>query len=227
MMDSMTLLFVIGIGLLALGLGAIELGISKKGKNFLKLGGIGLVAWAVLSWSGISLVGEEGPPPSSVAEDFTVTATESLAQLTVDSAGQTITWAAQYNYTSAAFISNTQYFQVVFTVERGLGTVGLVQTSGDVVSVPSVYNSTTGQDYPLLTKTGDQYNAIWTRADATTSYELVTITIGEAVDGVAVTLNMTLSGGAVGSMDLYDSQTITLSIGSQTWTVQVLLAVAT
>jgi hypothetical protein len=97
-----------------------------------------------------------------------------------------------------------------------------VQTYGDVTSIPSITNDTTAVSTPILSKTGDQYNAIWTRADATTAYDMITITIAETADGATVTLNMTLTLTAIESMHQYDSVDIGLSIGGEVWTVQVL-----
>jgi hypothetical protein len=219
-------LLIAGVVCLAMGFGAFEIGLTRKTQGFFKLIGVVMAGYAVLSLAGISLIAEEQAPPASVAGDFDVTVSESMSHLTADQTARTITWAVTYNYTSLAFGSNTQYFQAVFTVDRGIGTVGLVQTSGDVSVIPSVYNSTTGQSYPVLSKTGDQYNAVWTRADSTAAYKMITLTIPEASDGVTVTLNMTLNGGAIGSMDQFDTKVINLQIGGETWAVQVLLAVA-
>jgi hypothetical protein len=113
---------------------------------------------------------------------------------------------------------------VTFQVDRGLGTVGLVQTYGDVSVIPSVANDTVGESYALLTKTNDQYNALWTRADATTAYKMITITVAEDHNSETVTLNMTLDGSAINAMDQYDVANLTVLIGGETWTVQVLLA---
>jgi hypothetical protein len=76
----------------------------------------------------------------------------------------------------------------------------------------------------LLTKTNDQYNAIWTRADASTAYKMITITIAETANGATVTLNMTLNGDAIKSLDQYDAVNLGILIGGETWTAQVLLA---
>jgi len=222
-MDTMIVLFFLGIGMLALGLGAVELGVSKKGKKWLKLIGVVVAGYAMLSLAGISLIAEEQAPPASVVEEFNVIASESLNHLTVDNNARTINWAINIgSYSTPAFVSNCQYFQVIFSIDRGLGTVGLVQTYGDVTTVPSVTNDTTSVSTPILTKTGDQYNAIWTRADATTVYDMVTLTIAEDDDGVTVTLNMTASLTAVQSMHQYDVVNIGLMIGGEVWTVSVL-----
>jgi hypothetical protein len=217
-------LMVLGVFLLALGMGVVA-GLSKKSQSFFKLIGIAVIAFGIMSWSGISIFGEEQAPTQSVTGTFDVTATESLAQLTVDNEAQTITWAVSIsNYSTPAFTSNSQYLQVVFSVSRGLGTVGLVQTYGDVTSVPSVTNGTTGVSTPVLTKTGDQYNAIWTRADLTTAYDMITLTIAETADGITVTLNMTASLTALSSMSHFETQNIGLSIGGEVWTVQMIAA---
>jgi hypothetical protein len=216
-------LIVLGVILLGLGYGIIQ-GLSKKSQSFFRIIGIGCIAFGLLSYSGISLFGQEAPPSdSTVGGTFDVTATESLAQLTVDNNAQTITWAINIgNYSTPAFVSNCQYFQVVFSVSRGLGTVGLVQTYGDVTSVPSITNSTTSVSTPVLTKTGDQYNAIWTRFDGTTAFDMITLTIAETADGITATLNMTASLTAVQSMHQYDVASIGLMIGGEVWTVSLL-----
>jgi hypothetical protein len=96
-----------------------------------------------------------------------------------------------------------------------------------VKTVPSVTNQSTGTSYALLTKSNDQFNALWTRADASTAYNMVTLTIAETADGAVVTLNMTLSSSAIGSMIQYGVQNIVIDIGGQTWTCQVLLSTVT
>ena len=216
--------FIIGVVLLLVGYSYFKLGLSSKTLKLFRVVGIIAVAYAILSWAGISLFGAQEAPPATSVGSFDVTATDSMSWITIDNNAQLVTWAVTFNYTSGAFGGNTQYCQVHFHVDRGLGTVGLVQTYGDVTSVPSITNGTTGQSYPLLTKTNDQYNAIWTRADGTTAYKMVTITIAEDANGAVVTLNMTLAANAVQAMHQYDTADIGVMIGGQSWTVQVLLA---
>lgn len=221
--------FIIGVVLLLIGYSYFKIGLSAKTLKLLRVGGVIAVAYALLSWAGISLFAAEEAPPATTVGSFDVTATESMGWITVDNNAQLITWAVTYNYTAGDFTgatgpSNSQYCLVSFSVDRGLGTVGLVQTYGDVTSVPSITNDTTGVSTPVLTKTNDQYTAIWTRADATTAYEMVTITIAETADGAVVTLNMTLAATAVQSMSQYDTANIGIMIGGETWTAQVLLA---
>lgn len=216
-------MFVVGVILLLLGYGYFRMGLSAKTLKLFRFVGVILVILAILSYAGINLFAAKEAPPAGVVGAFEVTASESLTQLTVDNNARTITWAINFgNYSTPAFVSNCQYFSVDFTVDRGLGTVGLVQTYGDVVSIPSISNGTTGDSYTLLTKTGNQYNAIWTRADSTTAYKMVTVTIAEDADGATVNLNMTANLNALLSMDTYDTANIGLVIGGQSWTVQVL-----
>jgi hypothetical protein len=216
-------MFIVGVVLVLIGYGYIKFGLSAKTLKLSKFLGVILVALAVLSYFGVNLLTTEQAPPASTVGAFEVTASESLAQLTVDNNANLITWAINIgNYSTPAFVSNCQYLSVVFTVDRGLGTVGLVQTYGDVTSVPSITNDTTSVSTPILTKTNDQYNAIWTRADATSAYDMITITIAETADGASVTLNMTASLTAIESMHQYDTVNIGLMIGGEVWTVQVL-----
>lgn len=225
-------MFVVGVILLLLGYGYFKMGLSLKTLKLFRIGGVILVALALLSYAGINLLGAEEAPPATTVGTFEVTGSDAQAWVTVDNNAQLITWAVTYNYTAGAFTGSagagvatqTQFCQVSFTVDRGLGTVGLVQTYGDVTSIPSVTNDTTGLSYPVLTKTNDVYNALWTRADATTAFEMITITIAETADGATVTLNMTLNGDAIGSMDQYDAVNIGILIGGESWTAQVLLA---
>jgi len=220
-------MFVVGVLLLLIGYSYIKLGFQGKTLKLARIGGIILVALALLSYAGINLFSTEEAPPASTVGSFEVTATESMTHLTVDNNAQSVTWAVDYNYSSETFDSSTNYFQVQFSVDRGLGTVGLVQTYGDVTSIPSITNDTTGQSYPILTKTNDQYNALWNRSDGTSAYKMITITIAETADGAQVTLNMTLNGDALDAMDVYDSVNISILIGGETWTVQVLEATVT
>jgi len=223
-------LAVIGIVLILLGYRVFDLGWTAKGLKRAKMLGVLLVALAIAINYGVFSLAPSAAPPATSVGTFDVTVADSSAWITEDNNAHTITWAATYNYTSGSFTdnlgyaTNTEYCQVVFTVQRGLGTVGLVQTYGNVKSVPSVTNQSTGTSYALLTKSNDQFNALWTRADASTAYNMVTLTIAETADGAVVTLNMTLSSSAVGSMVQYDVQNIVIDIGGQTWTCQVLLS---
>jgi len=235
-MTSQIGMFVIGVVLLVIGYGYFKLGFTLKTLKLLKIVGAVLVGLSVLSYMGINLIGTEEAPPATSVGSFEISGSESMSWVTLDNLAQSVTWAVTFNYTADDFCgvggadglagaqNNNEYCSVTFQVDRGLGTVGLVQTYGDVTSVPSVTNETSGITYPMLTKTNDQYNAIWTRSDATTSYEMVTITVDEDHDGETVTLNMTLNNDAVQSMDQYDAVTLSISIGGEVWTVQILLA---
>lgn len=224
--------FIVGALLLVLGYGYIKLGFQAKTMKLFKVGGFLLVAYAIASYAGISLVSTDDEAPATTVGSFDVTGSESSTWLTVDNNAQSFTWAVTYNYTAGDFTNavgtgtatNTEYGAFTFQVDRGLGTVGLVQTYGDVMTIPSISNDTDGESYPVLTKTNDLYNAIWTRADATTAYDMITLTIAEDDDGVSATLNMTLSASAIHSMDQYDSFNISVYVGGETWTIQVLLA---
>jgi hypothetical protein len=222
----------VGILLLVFGYGYIKLGLSGNTRKLFKMCGVILVGYAALSYLGIWAIGTEEAPPASTVGSFDVVGAESSTWLTVDNSAQTYTWAVTYNYTAEDFTNNvgvgvqtnTDYGEFTFTVDRGLGTVGLIQTYGDVLTVPSITNDTTGDSTPVLTKTNDQYNAIWTREDASVAYDMITLTIAETDDGVIAVLNMTLSATAIHSMDRYDSFNLSVYIGGETWTIQVLLA---
>jgi len=228
--------FIIGLALLLIGFGYLKLGFTLKTLKLVKIVGVLFVAYAVLSYAGINLFGTEEAAPATSVGTFEVTGSDAQAWITVDNNQQLVTWAVTYNWTAGAFTgvggadglagaaTQTQFCTISYQVDRGLGTVGLVQTYGDVSSIPSITNDTTGISYPLLTKTNDQYNAIWTRADASTAFKMVTITVDEDHDGEAVSVNMTLNGDAIKSMDQYDAVNISILIGGETWTVQVLLA---
>jgi len=226
----------VGMVLLILGYGWIKLGLSGNTRKLFKFCGVILVGYAALSYLGIWAVSTDDAAPATTVGSFEVTGAESSTWLTVDNNAQTFTWAVTYNYTAGDFTgvggaaggagdaSNTEYGEFTFTVDRGLGTVGLVQTYGDVLTVPSISNDTTGESTPVLTKTNDQYNAIWTREDASVAYDMITLTIAETDDGVIAVLNMTLSATSIGSMDQYDAFNLSVYIGGETWTIQVLLA---
>ena len=228
--------FSVGLVCLIIGYGYIRFGFQQKTLKLFKLVGVIGVGYALLSYFGVWAISADEAPPASTVGSFDVTGSESSTWLTVDNNAQSFTWAVTYNYTSADFTgvggaaggagaaSNSEYGAFTFQVDRGLGTVGLVQTYGDVLTIPSITNDTTGDSTPVVTKTNDQYNAIWTRADLTTAYDMITLTIAETADGVSATLNMTLSTTAIGSMDQYDAFNMSVYIGGETWTIQVLLA---
>jgi hypothetical protein len=219
---SVTGLAIIGFVALMIGFDYLKFGISKTTRSLCRVIGVCAIGLAFLTYSGISLIGEDQAPPATTVGTFDVTGSESHSYVTVNNDAKTFTWEVQYNSTtSAIYGANAATF--TFSISRGLGTVGLAQTYGEVTSVPVVSNSTSGVNYNVLTKTGEDYNALWTRADATTAYEMVTVTIAETADGAVVTLNMTLNPGAIGSMDQYESLPIGVMIGGETWTVYLLL----
>jgi hypothetical protein len=216
------ILLVLGAFLVALGYGVIQ-GLSKKTQGFFRIAGIGCIVFAILSYSGVSIFGGEEAPPAEITGDaFEVTGSESHSYLTVDNAAKTFTWAVYYNSSTQTIVGASQA-TLNFSIDRGLGTVGLVQTYADVASVPSITNSTSDLSYSILGKTGDQYNAIWTRLGGTTAYEFITLTIPETSDGVTASLNVTLNPAAVGSMDVYDTTNVGITIGGEHWILLVML----
>lgn len=228
--------FIIGVVLLLFGFSYIKVGLRAQTRKLLKFAGVIAVGYAVLSYAGLWAISAEEAAPVTTVGAYDVTASESMAWLTVDNNAQIVTWAVTYNYTAGDFSgvggadggagaqSQSQYALIQFNVDRGLGTVGLVQTYGEVTSIPSITNDTTGTSYAVLTQSNDQYNALWNRSDGSTAYEMITITIAETADGAIVSLNMTLASNAIGSMDQYDTFNIGVVIGGESWTVQVLLA---
>ena len=201
---------------------ALKIGLSQGVKKMSKL--IAIVAGLALAASlfGIGFETSDAPTAASVGT-FEVTAAESSTWLTLDQNAKKVICACDYNTTASDFDDNTDYIEVTFTVQRGLGNVGLTQSYGDVSSIPSV-TSSSGDSYPIITKTNELYDADWTREDSSTANKMVTITIAEDDDGVDVDLNITLNGDAVAEMDQYDTVDIGVTIGGESWTIQVLLA---
>ena len=210
----------LGLALLILAFDYVKTGISGRTKGLLKVMGIALVAYAALSYSGVQFTLDENQPAATVS-GFDVIGSDSHSYITVDQEGKSFTWNTAYDHTADAIVGADQA-TLTFSISRGLGTVGLVQTSTDVVSVSEVTNDTTDINTPILSKTGTQYNAIWTRSDGSTGIETITVTIAEDADGASVSLNLTLSQGAVRSMALYGTAIIHLDIAGQPWTVSVL-----
>ena len=191
----------------------------KKGAKVVGIiAGLALVA----NLAGVGLTASTAPAATSVGS-FEVTAAESSSWLTLDQNAKKVICACDYNTTASDFDDNTDYIEVTFTVQRGLGNIGLTQTYGDVSSIPSV-SSSSGDAYPIITKTNELYDADWEREDSSTANKMVTITIAEDDDGVDVILNITLNGDAVAEMDQYDTVDIGVTIGGESWTIQVLLA---
>ena len=200
----------------------LKFGISPGVKKGAKLVGIVAGLALIANLAGVGLTASTAPAATSVGS-FEVTAAESSSWLTLDQNAKKVICACDYNTTASDFDDNTDYIEVTFTVQRGLGNIGLTQTYGDVSSIPSV-SSSSGDAYPIITKTNELYDADWEREDSSTANKMVTITIAEDDDGVDVILNITLNGDAVSELDQYDTVDIGVTIGGESWTIQVLLA---
>jgi hypothetical protein len=203
----------LGLALLVVGYGYFKLTMSERSKGVLKLLGIVLVAYAALTYMNIPITIEQEPPASTIS-GFTVTGSEAHSYVTVDQASQTFVWNTGYDWSGDAIDGATQA-TFTFSIARDLGNVGLVQTGAEVVSIPDVYNDTAQTSASLISKTGTQYNAVWTRSTGT-GIESITITIAEDADGASVSLNLTLSQAAIRNMDAFDTQVIRL------WAIEVL-----
>ena len=210
----------LGLALLVVGYGYFKLTMSERSKGVLKLLGIVLVAYAALTYMNIPITLEQ-EQPASVVGDFTVTGSEAHSYVTVDQTSRTFVWNTGYDWSGDAIEGATQA-TFSFAISRDLGTVGLVQTSAEVVSIPDVYNDTAQTSASLISKTGDQYNAVWTRSTGT-GIGSITITIAEDADGVSVSLNLTLCQAAIRNMDVFDFQVIHLDVAGQPWAIEVLL----
>ncbi len=221
--ESATGAFIIGVVFLLIAYRYIPNSMKVKTLGLFKLVGIVAIAWALLSVAGIQLFATTSAPAASVGA-FTVTATDNQAWMSEDNNAHTLTWAVVHNYSDPTYAQASNTGVVYFNIQRGLGSVGLVQTYSDVTTVPSVTNGTTGVVYPLLTQTGGQYNAIWNRTDGSSAYKTLTTTIAETADGAIVTLTMTLSTSALQAMPLFGSQHIALHVGGQTWDMTVMVA---
>jgi hypothetical protein len=222
-LTSTTGLLVVGILFLLIGYGYLFQGAKVKTKGLLRMLGFVLAFFGVMGMLGIQIFATDEAPAASTVGSFEVTATESSSWLSIDQNAKKVVVAMAFDISDDDFTGNTEYVEVTFTVQRGLGTVGLVQTYGDVSSIPSV-SSDTGDSYPIILKNDDLYEADWEREDASTANKMVTLTIAEDDDGVEAILNITLNSDAVAEMDAYDSEDITVTIGGQTWTIQCLLA---
>lgn len=210
-----------GAAILTIALGYFKIGISERTKGILKLVGVLLIGYGLLSYMNIPITSDQGLP-GSVIGSFNVVGSESHSYVVVNQDERVFTWTTAYDHSGDAIVGATQA-TFSFSISRGLGTVGLVQTSASVVSVPSVFNSTTETSSPLIRKTGNQYDAIWTRADSTSGVGSVTITIGSDSDGTTVSLNLTLGQAGVKSMNLYEIQSVRIEVAGQPWAINVLL----
>lgn len=209
----------LGILLLAVGCGYFKLTMSERTKGFLKLLGIGCLAFTVLTYMGIPITIENNQPSTTVS-DFTVTGSESHSYVTVNQDDKTFVWTTGYDWTGEQIEGATQA-TFTFSITRGLGIIGLVQTSANVATVPNVVNETTDVSASLISKSGEQYDAIWTRSSGS-GIGSITITIAEDADGALVSLNLTLNQAAVRNMDLYDTQVVRLDVAGQPWAIEVL-----
>ena len=162
--------------------------------------------------------------PASTAGSYTVTASDALAYISEDNAQHTVTVAMNYNYAGAgSFNSSTSAVVVQFNIIRGLGTIGLVQTSIAVTSIPTI-TGVNGIAHPIVATSSGLPAATWNQSGVGSANSMMTVNIGESASGAIVTLTMTLDAGAVHVMEQYDSMNIGLSVAGQSWTVVCLLA---
>jgi len=210
-----------GIALLAIGFNWIRLNLSKQARGLFKLFGAIALAFAVVVGFNIPITFLSPSQPASTLGDFDVVGSDAHSYIAIDQESQSFTWTTGYNHTSEAIVGATQA-TFSFSINRGLGTVGTVQTSATVTHIPEVSNSTSGVSASLISKSGSQYNAIWT-GPTTTGIETITVTIAEASDGIVLSLNMTLNQGAIKNMATYAVQTISLDVAGQPWTIGVLV----
>ena len=212
----------VGIVLIAIGMGMLKLKISPGTKALCKVLGVLALGYGLAVGLNIPItIGPTNGPATTVSE-FDVLGSESHSYVTVDQSGRTFVWTTGYDH-SGDTITGPSQATFSFSITRALGNTGTVQTSASVVSIPDVTNSTTGLSSPVISKSGTQYNAIWQRPDGTQAIMSITATIGESSDGILLSLNLTLSPAGVKNMSLYDMEQISLNVAGESWAISILL----
>lgn len=174
---------------------------------------------------GVPLLSSSTAPPAQTAGSYTVTASDALAYVSEDNAQHTVTVAMNYNFATSTFNSSTNTVVVQFNIIRGLGNIGLVQTSVAVSSIPTI-TGINGIAHPIVATSSGLPAATWNQSGVGSANSMMTVNIAETASGAVLTLTMTIDNGAVHVMKLYDSMAIGLSVAGQSWTVNCLLATA-
>ena len=212
----------VGIVLIAIGMGMLKLKISPGTKALCKVLGVLALGYGLAVGFNIPItIGPTNEPGTTVSE-FDVIGSESHSYVTVNQDDRTFVWNTAYDHTGDAIVGASQA-TLSFSITRALGNTGTVQTSASVVSIPDVTNSTTGLSSPVISKSGTQYNAIWQRPDGTQAIMSITATIGESSDGILLSLNLTLSPAGIKNMNLYDMEQISLNVAGESWAISILL----
>ena len=172
---------------------------------------------------GVPLISSSTAPPAQTAGSYSVTASDAQAWTSEDNAAHTITVATAFDYTNNTFTGGTGTVIVQFAILRGIGTVGLVQTSVDVSNIPTVTGSN-GLSHPMIVETLGLYSATWNQSGVGSANMMMTVNLAETQSGAIVTLTAVLDPAAMHVQLKYATQHIGLTIAGQSWDMVVLLA---
>ena len=214
-----TTLFVIAIVMALIGWKKISLGFQG---NTLKIFKVGAVLFAIggAVASGWLAMPEEETIADEEAVAWDVQATESMSH--VISVG-TNHYKVQINFndTSDAFNSATQFCLLNFTIDRADTNTDFAFTSGEVVEIGDYTSTTTGFTYDIIAKgTDGLYEADWGKSNGGTVNLETTAPIDRDTRSDWATLNLTASATCVAQMTQYHSVLTKVAIGGETFTIE-------
>ena len=234
------LTFGLGVAVMAL-IGVVALIIFMFGKKWIgqARGFAALVAFFALFAAGITYgsaymnLGDGGDDATIVPSNtYSVTCSESEAEVTVDEASNLIIWKLGYNTTSNAYANDTGAITLNFTIALSSG-LAVENVACQIGSVPEVDQSGSVADIELLDENADgTSNAAWVGgikgAAATygTEYEDMTMYFDPASGTMFATCVLTAEATAFAShtsADEGDTHVLMMYVAGQTYTVDVIL----
>ena len=224
---STTTLAIIAIILGLIGWNVIKTGISLKGRGYAKILAFVFALLIIVPVMGLEWPSEAPPADVSDVAQWSVTASESMSHVTQDAVSRHFTVAMNFNDTTDAFNSATQYFQANFTVQRLDTSIEDAITNAKVTYIPA-YSTTSGMTYDILVKgTDHQHEADWTNSQGSTAPIEMTVPYKGSVRVDYIIVNMTASAACVAEMSQYESLQVTLTIGGTSWSIEWLKATIT
>lgn len=212
------------VGIMAVGGALLAVGYFGKkligGQASKMMLAFGLVA---LLFGGIAYIGipsgDDGKvlPAESAAWDITVTEAENEVFLYAND--HRVVVAMSFNDTSDAFVSNTGVITLNFTASRADALLTNAICRGSIGSVATVDVAGSADEYILDENADGSFNALWTKSNGVTSYESAGLVV-EAGDADYMTLQITLNADAVAEMSQYESESLIVTIGGESWTIE-------
>lgn len=213
---------VIGVILLIIGYYGVKFGIPSKPRGWSRIAGWIIIILVILSYAGVfAVLAPEAETVEKAAFEVSVTPDSTQTHVSYSEAQKKFTMAVQFNDTTPAFLSDTQYLEANFTVYRVDVLLTNAIATGSLQKVETIPISGSPSEAILDEVADGSYAFMWTKASGVSTYEDVSLLV-EPGESASVTLNVTLNAAAVEEMSLYGSATITFTLAGHTYTIEVI-----